>query len=67
MHNQVLEPGPALLCKLASIAVHADELLSTDGYAFDKTALQQALKDEEVVEWIGQMTALAMAPVKRKP
>lgn len=63
--TEVLAPSPSLLCKLASIAVHADEMLCPMGHGFDKLALQSAIGDPEVVEWIKQMTAMAMAPVKR--
>lgn len=62
-----LTPSPALLCKLASVAVHADELMSPDGHQFDKAALESVLRDEEVAEWIAVMTKEGMAPVKRKP
>jgi hypothetical protein len=61
-----LSPSPALLCKLASIAVHAEEMSSPDGHEFDRIALQSALGDQEVVEWVAGMTAMGMAPVKRK-
>lgn len=60
-----LQPAPSLLSKLASIAVHADELLSPDGHDFDRHALKSALGDPEVSEWLGQMDALAMIPRKR--
>lgn len=61
-----LTPSPALLCKLASIAVHADEMISANGHEFDRVALQSGLWDRDVQDWIGQMTAAGMAPVKRK-
>jgi hypothetical protein len=60
-----LSPPPSLLCKLASIAVHADEYLSPDGHPFDRDALVSALTDPEVVEWVAAMSAAAMAPRKR--
>ena len=62
----MLDPTPSLLCKLASIAVHADELLSPDGHQFDRCALVTLLGDEEVKEWLLRMTAAAMAPTKRQ-
>lgn len=59
-------PAPLpLLCKLASIAVHADELLSLGGHEFDRIALRSALDDPEVKAWIEQMTDAALAPRKR--
>jgi len=61
----ILKPSPALLCKLASIAVHADELASPGGHEFDRAALQSAMNDGEVVVWIDAMTRAGMAPVKR--
>lgn len=61
-----LTPSPALLCKLGSIIIHADELTSTDGHAFDKIALQQLIADPEVWEWIVAMDQMAMLPKKRR-
>lgn len=61
-----LQPSPSLLCKLGSIVVHADEMMSAGGHAFDKVALQQLIKDADVADWIRQMNAMAMVPRKRK-
>ncbi len=61
-----LSPDAATLVKLGSIAVHVDEMLSADGHAFDKIALQQLLMDPAVTSWIKEMTSMAMLPVKRK-
>lgn len=66
MTTAALSPTPALLCKLGSIAVHADEMLSKDGHHFDRIALQQLIADPEVVEWVEAMNAMAMLPRKRK-
>lgn len=60
-----LKPSTSLLCKLGSIVVHVEEMLSPSGHQFDKTALDQLLKDSEVREWISGMDKLAMLPVKR--
>jgi len=65
MSSDALNPSPALLCKLGSIAVHAEELLSPKGHAFDHTALQMLCEDDEVKQWLQQMNAMAMLPVKR--
>ena len=62
----ILNPSPALLCKLASIAVHADELVSPDGHEFDRIALVCSLNDTEVSIWLAGMVKAGMAPVKRK-
>lgn len=58
-----LRPPISLLCKLGSIAVHADELLSPCGHPFDKAVLLQLLQDSEVKSWISNMKAFM--PVKR--
>lgn len=60
-----LKPSPALLCKLGSVAVHAEELLSQRGHDFDRVALDSVLSDPDVKEWLAQMTAAAMVPAKR--
>jgi hypothetical protein len=61
----MLKPSPALLCKLGSIVVHAEELLSPGGHEFDRAALQTLFGDAEVRAWIGAMDAAAMVPKKR--
>lgn len=65
--RQTLTPTPALLAKLGSIAVHADEFMSADGHAFDRTALLSLLADPEVVDWLKAMETLALVPRKRTP
>ena len=61
-----LDPPLSVLVKLGSIAVHSDEMLSPDGHAFDKTALEQLLQDVEVVAWLAAMQSQALVPLKRK-
>lgn len=58
-------PALSLLVKLGSIAVHAEELLSSKGHEFDKAALDTLLKDPEVMAWLRAMGAKAYLPVKR--
>jgi hypothetical protein len=65
--SAMLSPGAGLLCKLGSIAVHAEEMVSPDGHTFDRVALEQLLADPEVKEWLTLMDAAAMVPKKRKP
>lgn len=65
--SALLSPGPGLLCKLASITVHADEMLSADGHHFDRAALLSAIHDPEVSDWIDMMVKAALAPQKRTP
>lgn len=59
------KPSPALLCKLGSALVHADEFLSPGKHAVDRTAFVALRDDPEVKAWLAQMNALAMLPVKR--
>lgn len=60
-----LKPSVALLCKLGSVIVHADELLSPTGHRFDRDAMKTVLLDPEVQEWLTAMGKMAMLPVKR--
>ncbi|MFA6118272.1 MAG: hypothetical protein WC729_30075 [Sphingomonas sp.] len=53
----------ALAVKLASVAVHAQELLSPDGHNFDRIALERVANDPEVVAWLATLGPLA--PRKR--
>lgn len=55
----------SLAAKLGGIAVHAEELISPKGHEFDKAALETLLQDEEVKEFLDQLSALALLPVKR--
>lgn len=61
----MMKPSAALLCKLGSIAVHADELLSPSGHQFDRAALASLMDDAEVREWLALMDSAAMLPKKR--
>ena len=58
-----LKPSLGLLSKLGSIAVHAEEMLSAKGHAYDRAALEQLLLDSEVTKWIKEMGVYM--PVKR--
>lgn len=62
---ETLKPSASLLCKLGSIVVHAEELTSVTGHAFDRDALIAAMADPEVCEWLNEMRAMAMLPMKR--
>jgi hypothetical protein len=61
----VFAPSAVLLAKLGSIAVHAEEMLSSSGHTFDQVALKTLLDDAEVKAWIEEMDRLAMVPKKR--
>lgn len=58
-----MEISVTLAGKLASVVVHADEMLSPMGHHFDKAALEQACHDPEVQAWIKSLGPLA--PLKR--
>lgn len=59
-------PSLPVLCRLGSIAVHAEELLSPEGNDFDRTAINALLSDEEVRKWLSAMDELALLPLKRE-
>lgn len=65
MNSNPMKPAPALLCKLGSIAVHAEEMLGLGAHDFDRIALAELLKDPEVRAWLEEMDKLAMVPKKR--
>jgi hypothetical protein len=58
-----LKPGLSLLCKLGSIAVHAQELFEPKGHVFDREAMLSVLGDVEVQQWIKDMGVYM--PVRR--
>jgi hypothetical protein len=64
--KDTLTPSPQLLCKLGSIVVHADELLSPGGHQFDSEALKALLADSDVQVWIAEMGFMALVPLKRE-
>ncbi len=64
-----LKPPPALLCKIVSVLVHADEMRESQNnphaHEIDRVALYSALDQPDVKEWVEAMTKMAMAPIKR--
>lgn len=60
-----LTPAPSVLVKLASGVVHFEEWLSPQGHEFDLAALKSILADPEIVEWMKEMKALGLLPVRR--
>lgn len=50
--------------KLASIIVHLEEFLSEDGNPVDRVALESALEDPEIKDFIKSIDPV-MLPVKR--
>ncbi len=61
-----LNPTAKLLCKLGSIAVHAEEFTGKDSHHFDLEAIKSLLQDEEIVTWLKQMEAMALIPERRR-
>jgi hypothetical protein len=60
-----LKPSTALLVKLGSLAVHADEYLSDQSHDFDKYAILSLLADQEVKHFLAEMSKMGFLPVKR--
>lgn len=56
--------SPSLAAKLAAVVVHSAEMISPKGHAFDRLALQSALDDPEVADWLRRCGPLA--PVRRE-
>lgn len=65
MSGADLQPSVSVGVKLASLAVHADELLSPGGHALDAEAIRGLLDDAEVVAYLDKLRPLALLPVKR--
>lgn len=63
--KEFLNPPPALLAKLGSVVVHVEEMLGPGGHNFDRYALNTAMNDPEVREWLSAGRKLAMIPEKR--
>ena len=60
-----LDPSTQLLCKLGSVLMHVEELLSPLGHEMDRHALASVLTDTEVVAWLKEMREMALIPEKR--
>ena len=58
-----LTPDLSTLCKLGSIVVHVEEMLSSKGHRFDRIVLQAILDDPDVQQWVKAMGVYM--PVKR--
>ena len=61
----VFKISSGLVIKLASVAVHAQELMSPKGHMLDKSAIQGLLIDPEVAECLQELKELGLLPVKR--
>lgn len=58
-------PSPALLAKLGSALVHAEEYMSVQGHTLDREAFKVIADDPDVIAWLAGMRELGMLPVKR--
>lgn len=65
MSDSPLHPSAAVLAKVGSIVVHAEEMVSPGGHTYDHFALLPLLRDPDVVAWIEAMQKMALVPVKR--
>lgn len=61
-----MKASMTVLLKLASIAVHADELLSPDGREADKSAIRGLLADPELKAWLGDPELQVYLPLRRR-
>lgn len=65
MATDPMQPPLTLLSKIGSIAVHVDEFLSPRGHTADKHAIEDLLRDPEVIGWLEAMRHCALVPEKR--
>jgi hypothetical protein len=56
----------SLLIKLAALAVHAEELLGSDGHEVDKGAIEGLLADLEVRAFLDDPNNAVLLPLKRR-
>lgn len=63
MSKPSVDNDPVLQSLLASVVVHAEEMLSSDGHAFDRAALGTAVEHPSVQAWVKSLGPLA--PLKR--
>lgn len=64
--SRLTEVNLPILVKLGSIAVHAEELLSDDGNAFDRVAIKSLLDDPDVKGYLATLDAAGFLPKKRR-
>lgn len=58
-------PSFPVAIKLASIAVHADEVTSPGAHELDVATIKSLLSDPEVTEYLETLRGMALLPVKR--
>lgn len=63
--SERIEPSVSVAVKLASLAVHAQEMLSSGGHHFDQVAIEGLLSDPEIVAYLALLRGMALLPVVR--
>lgn len=58
-------PEPHVAVALASVAIHAREMMGPHGHDFDRVSLEGALASPGVSEYLAALDELAMLPVQR--
>lgn len=59
-------PDPLVSVKLASVAVHAKELLAPGGHEFDAAAIDGLLAEQDVKDYLRQLDDMALLPKPRE-
>jgi len=60
-----LKPSLALLVKIGSAVVHADEFMGPTGHPLDKTAFDDLMRNAELQTWLSDLTEKGYLPVRR--
>lgn len=63
--KDLIETSNSLLCKLGSLAVHADEYLAPLAHGFDRDAIKSLLADPEVAAFLHGLDSMSLLPLKR--
>lgn len=66
MKMSTLRTLRTLVLKLACIAVHAEEFLSSDGREADRQAIMGLLRDPEVRAFLDDPANMVLLPLKRR-
>lgn len=59
-------PTLATMAKVGSILVHVEEGRSQDGHDFDWAAVDALMADDDVQQFLKDLSALALLPRKRR-
>lgn len=60
-----LKPSVALIAKLGSVVVHAQEAFSPNAHPLDVEAIRGLAADPEITEWLSALQKQGLVPVKR--